>query len=182
MARRDIYEWPLGIIHKWRHTVLDNFDPLPSVTIFCTKTLVLPSQIHWPSPWGVTSFMDYPLADKMYRLARRSIQLMPIFYQQAAFYNHFESFMHYLMYAYEIHELINIICKPLTDFEDRGLRLFVFPSIAVRQGCTTLISWRAQFFLAISKEPKLIRIYTFKGVCKKEIRWLHSTLGFAGHI
>ena len=81
------------------------FWPLPSVTLFCTKTLVLPSQIPWPSPWGVTSFMDYPLADKMYRLARRSIQLMPIFYQQAAFYNHFESFMHYLMYAYEIHEL-----------------------------------------------------------------------------
>ena len=54
----------LGVVHKWRHTFFDNFwPPLPFVTRFITKALVLSSQNPWPPPppKTVTSFMDDPL-------------------------------------------------------------------------------------------------------------------------
>ena len=44
----------LGVIHKWRHAILDNFwhplAPLPIVTRFITKALVLSLQNPWPPP------------------------------------------------------------------------------------------------------------------------------------
>ncbi len=52
----------LGVVHKWRHAILEFFDtPSPIVTLFITEALlVLLSQNPWPPP-SVMSFTDDPL-------------------------------------------------------------------------------------------------------------------------
>ena len=42
--------WNWGIVHKWRHFIMDNLWPSPTITLFSTKALVLLSQNLWPHP------------------------------------------------------------------------------------------------------------------------------------
>ncbi len=53
----------LGVVHKWRHGILDISWPTPPiVTLFITEALRLLSQNHLPPPpMALTSFMDDPL-------------------------------------------------------------------------------------------------------------------------
>ena len=59
-----------GVVYIWPHAIFDNFwDPLPIVTLFSTKDLVLLLQNPWPLPHkAVTTFMDDPNLTKERRI------------------------------------------------------------------------------------------------------------------
>ena len=48
----------LGVVHKWRHVILDPLSPISM--LFSNKALLLSSENFWPLPKIITSFKDDP--------------------------------------------------------------------------------------------------------------------------